>query len=94
MPSGMPTIDPHQCNRARLPADGGADLALDEPERLQEPDLMPASGHADHKEVHERRHAEQRQHEAEDEREVHGFPEVDKRGGRRGQWATLGSAWT
>ena len=73
--------DPHQGNRARLPADRGADLRLDEPERLQKADLMAASGHADHQQVQERRHAEQRQHEAQDEREVHRFPEVDERGG-------------
>ena len=40
--------DSHQGDRGRLPAHGGANLALDEPERLQEPDLVPASSHADH----------------------------------------------
>ena len=73
--------DPDQGDRARLPAHRGTDLALDESERLQEADLAPAPSHTDDQEVQKCGRTEQSEHEAENERKVHGFPEIDERGG-------------
>jgi hypothetical protein len=49
-----------------------------EPQDLQEPDLASAARHTDDEKVRQRRRAEHRQHDPEDEREVDRLAEVDE----------------
>ena len=77
--------DPDEGERGRLPGNRGGHLTIHEPEYLEQPDLPSPACHAHHEQVQQRRGAEQRQHDAEDEREVDGFSEVDQRDRRRGE---------
>ena len=67
--------------RGRLPGHGRGDLAVHEPDHLEQPDLAPAARHTDDQQVEQSGGPEYRQHGAEDEREVDCLPEVDERGG-------------
>ena len=73
--------DADQGQRRGLPRDRRDDLAVDEAQDLQEPDLSAAPRHAHHEQVRQRRRTEHGQHRPEDEREVDRLAEVDQ-GGR------------
>ena len=78
-PRGIPITRLNRGDRRGLPVDGGADLAVEEPERLQDAHVAAAPRHGDDEEVEERRHPEEADHDAQDQREVDRLPEVDQR---------------
>lgn len=76
--------DADQGDRRRLPPDGRPDLAVHEPDDLQEPDLTSTPVHAHHQQVEQGRRPEDGQHSPEEEWEVDRFAKVDQRGRRNG----------
>ena len=73
-----------------LPGHGRGNLAVHEPEHLQEPNLSSAARDAHHEQMEERRRTEQSQHGTKDEREVDrlvDWPQccAPKAGGQGGQ---------
>jgi len=71
--------DSDEGHGGRLPCHGGDNLAVHESEHLQEPDFFSAARDTHHKQVEERRGAEDCQHRTKDEREVDRLAEVDQR---------------
>ena len=83
--------DADEGQRRGLPGDRRDNLAVDEPQDLQEPDVSAAAGHAHHEQMGQRRRTEHGQHRPEDEREVDRLAEVDQGGGRDGLCDVIGA---
>ena len=87
--------DAHDRHSRRLPAHDGGELAPDEPERLEQAALPPPPVGAGHQQVRQRGRAAQRDHDAEQQREVSGLAEAHQRGGNAGaSRRSPGTAWS